>query len=339
MNRYIKLKDKILKQARGKTALVIRLGAIGDLIMITHVLRQLKKDGYYVVLNCHRKSSVVTLNPNIDALILQKAKEIPLEHLGDYWKELSKGFDKVVNLSGSIEEALLKREGTLEFALPKEIRHNLCNKNYMDHTMELAGYDKKGVMPELYFSKKEHEWARKTMDKLKGKFVILWSLSGSSFHKIWPYTEQTACEFLDARPDVHVITVGDDLCKLLEWEHPRTWSWSGRTTLRQSLILTKYVNLVIGTETGILNAASCFDTPKIIMLSHSSVENLTKYWKNCESVESGIHCAPCHQLHTSRNSCPLNSATKTPLCMTMIKPEQVLVRMEIFYQQSKRRIA
>lgn len=341
MERLFKIKDKVLRQANcKKTALVVRLGAIGDLIMITPALRQLKKDGYYVVLNCHTKSHVVTCNPNIDAMIQQKPNEVPREKLGEYWDELSKGFDKVINLTGSVEDGLLKRAGTLEFNLPKKMRHELCDKNYIDHTMELSGYpDIKGAMPELFFSKAEHEWAKKFMSKLKDKFVILWSLSGSSFHKVWPYTEQTACEFLDAHPDTHLITVGDEACKILEWEHPRTLNRSARFTIRQSMILTKYVDLVIGTETGILNAASCYDTPKIIMLSHSSNENLTKHWKNVDIVEPNVNCYPCHQLHYQRKSCPLNSATKTPLCMTMVRPEQVLFRMEKFYKLARRKVA
>ena len=304
--------------------------------MATPVFRQLKKDSYYVVLNCHKGSTVISFNPNIDALIEQKPNEVPIEKLWEYWKELGKGFDKVVNLTGSIEEALLKREGTLEFNLPQNMRHELCNKNYIDHTMELAGYpDIKGAKTELFFSKSEHEWAKKYIRNLKGKFLILWSLAGSSYHKIWAYTEFVACEFLDAHPNSHIITVGDIGCSLLEWQHPRTWSRSGKLTIRQSMILTQYVDLVIGTETGLLNAAGSYDTPKIILLSHSSEENLTKYWQNVEAVHGNVSCYPCHQLHFSKTSCKLNSATKTPLCMTMIRPEQVLLRMEHFYKQKK----
>lgn len=340
MDRYLRLRDKVLRRARGKTVLLSRYGAFGDLIMLTPVLRQLKKEGYYVVLNAQGSSrNVLTCNPNIDDQIIQVQDEIQPDKLDEYWAELSKGFDRFINLNGSIEGDLLKTEGTLEFSLLKEKRHELCNKNYIDHTMKIAGYDIIGAQPEMFFSKIEHQWARKLIKKLKHKYLILWSLSGSSYHKAWPYTEYVATEFLDAHPDTHVITVGDLACKLLEWEHPRTYSWSDNITIRKAMILTQYADLVIGTETGLLNAASCFDTPKIIMLSHSSEENLTKHWRNVEAVNGNTHCYPCHQLHYSKKSCPLNSATQTPLCMTMIRPEQVLLRMEKFYNESRRAAA
>ena len=341
MERQLKQKEKILKQAKGKkTAMVVRLGAFGDLVMITPVIRQLKKDGYFVIVSCHRNNVVTTCNPHVDAYIYQKPNEIPFHQLGEFWELLSEGIDKFINLSGSIEQELLVVEGSLEFSLPKEDRHKMCNKNYLDHTMEKAGYDIKGVNPELYFSKAEHKWASTIFKKLKGKFVVLWSLSGSSLHKVWPYTEQTACEFLDMYPDTHIITVGDALCKIIEWEHPRTWSWSDNITIRKAMLLTQYADLVIGTETGVLNAASCYDTPKIVMLSHSSEENLTKHWSNAYPVYGNVSCYPCHQLHYTTTSCKLNSATKTPLCMTMIRPEQVLIRMEEIYKKARtRRVA
>ena len=145
--------------------------------------------------------------------------------------------------------------------------------------------------------------------------------------------ENVITQFLETYPDTLAITVGDELCKIMEWDHPRTLAWSGKLKLRKSLILTQYSDLVVGSETGLLNAASCFDTPKIVMLSHSSEENLTKYWKNCDPVYGNVSCYPCHQLHYTKQSCALNSKTDSPICMTMIRPEQVLIRMENFYKQ------
>ncbi|MHC4316725.1 MAG: methyltransferase domain-containing protein, partial [Planctomycetota bacterium] len=55
-----------------KEALVIRYGAIGDAIWATPLLRQLKKEGYYIVYNCTPYSAqVLKENPNIDEFLLQ----------------------------------------------------------------------------------------------------------------------------------------------------------------------------------------------------------------------------------------------------------------------------
>ena len=45
-------------------------------------------------------------------------------------------------------------------------------------------------------------------------------------------------------------------------------------------------DVVIGPETGVLNAASYIGLPhKIVMLSHSSKENLSKHWNNTTTLE------------------------------------------------------
>ena len=71
------------------------------------------------------------------------------------------------------------------------------------------------------------------------------------------------------------------------------------------MVMTKYADLVVGPETGILNAAGCFPTPKITLLSHSRHENLCKYWENdyCLAPE-GAFCHPCHVLHYTHAPSP-----------------------------------
>jgi len=96
--------------------------------------------------------------------------------------------------------------------------------------------------------------------KHKGKFLILWSLSGSSGHKTYPFTEFVAKGFLDKHPDAMILTVGETLCELLEWSHPQTKCYSGKWPIRKSLIMAKYADLIIAPETGIANAAGCFDS-------------------------------------------------------------------------------
>jgi len=316
-----------------KKVLVIRLGAYGDAIFCTKLLKALKEDGYHVTMNCNEQTKKILLHDqNIDAWINHKTDSVPMEKLDEHWIEIGKGFDKVVNLSGSIEQKLLKLEGTDEYKWSKEKRHEECNINYYDYTLELGGYGHiKGENGQLYFTKAEHKWAKKEIAKCKGKFTIIWALSGSSFHKTYPYTEYVACEFLDKYLDSIMFTVGEPLCQVLEWDHPRTKCKSGKWTIRQSMLMTKYADLVIGTETGLLNAAACYDTPKIVMLSHSTHENLSKHWKNTFAIHADVDCYPCHQLHYTREACPLDKKTGAPICTARLDPIKVLRVMEEIY--------
>lgn len=327
-----------------KEALVIRYGALGDAIWATPILRQLKKEGYHVVYNCTDYSAqVLKENPNIDEFLIQGKDEIPNSGLEKYWAEISKGFDKVINLSQSVEQKLLVAEGIDEaFGWNHKKRHVRCNYNYIDATMATAGYpDMKGEQPELFFSESEHDLARHFRQRHKDTFLILWSLSGSSFHKLYPWSEYVAGDIaMKHRDEVGILTVGDEMSRLLEWQNPITDSRSGLLTVRQSMILTQYVDLVIGPETGILNAASCFDTPKIVFLSHSSKENLTKYWRNCTALESTkCACHPCHRLIYTNNVCPKDSVTQLAKCMSNITPQETYKAFERYFSiwKEKRR--
>ncbi len=310
-----------------KEALVIRYGAYGDTVWLTPVLSKLKSDGYYVVMNTTSKGAeVLKHNPNVDEFIIHyEHRDIPYEELERYWHILGRDFEKVVNLTKSCEGHLIKVEGSREFNWTKERRHAECNYNFQDRQMELAGYpEAKGCLPELYFSDIEEALAQNFVNAHKDKFVIVWSLSGSGFHKTWPWSEYVAGELAQQFKDIEIITVGDEDCKIIEWQNPHTINKCGIYTIRQSFILTKYANLVIGADTGLMNAASCFDTPKIVFLSTNTEENLTKYWKNTTSLHNDdCECYPCHKLIYS-NSCPKGRFNAAPKCMEGIEPKTCL---------------
>jgi ADP-heptose:LPS heptosyltransferase len=309
-----------------KECLVIRYGAIGDAVWMTPVLRQLKKDGYYVVYNCTDYSAAVLQHcPWIDEFLIQGKDDIPNSDLKEYWEVITKGFDRVVNMCGSIEGTLLKCEGTGEYEWPHEKRHRECNVNYMDQTCKWAGYPElKGQLPELHFTEQEEFLAQQFRDTIADSFFVLWSLSGSSLHKAWPWSPFVVGDLVHRHNDIRVMTVGDESCQMIEPSiPPNTIPKAGRLTVRQSMILTKYADVVVGPETGILNAASCYDTPKVVFLSHSSPTNLTKYWTNTTALQArNCPCTPCHRLIYS-GACPKGEMAGASLCAENLKPKVV----------------
>ena len=319
-----------------KTVCVSRYGAIGDTIFFTPLLRKLKEEGYHVTVNTtDLGKKILRHNPHVDAWIIHVKDSVPNEKLGEHWDTMAKGFDKFINLSGSVEGNLLKIEGRKEFLWEHDVRHEKCNRNYYDEQFKIAGYEDTGKNGELFFSPLEYKLAKGFSKKHRKRFTIMWSLAGSSFHKNYPYTEIVAKWLLDKYDDIVIITVGDATSVLLEWQYPRTIARSDKWDIRKSMIMTKYVDLVVGTETGVLNAAGCYVTAKVIFLSHSSEENLTKHWKNTTALHAYEHvvpCYPCHQLHYSMESCPLHEKLKTPLCMVKLSGERVFKEIERQYQ-------
>jgi ADP-heptose:LPS heptosyltransferase len=324
--------------------LVLRWGAFGDHIQSTPVIRALKNDGYHVTVHTSERGlPVYKNNPHIDGIIEYKDDTVKQKDLESYWKELGSHYDKFVNLSGIVEGGLLKSEAIKDSGVdwPKEQRHAECNKNYSEEMLRHAGYtdfDNLRMNGELFPTIEEASRIGGFIrNKFKNKFVILWSLAGSSYHKAYPWAEWVALKFLNRHEDAYIITVGDEVCQILEWEHPRTLSKSGVFDIRTSLLLTKYVNLVVGTETGVLNAAGCFDTPKIVLLSHSTHENLTKYWMNVVPLHANVPCYPCHILHYTRRSCPCDRITGAPACMVELDKMKVFDEIERIYQRWKRK--
>ena len=337
-----------VKPRSPKTVCICRYGALGDMVLLTPLIRKYAEDGYEVTMNITPYAApLLDNNPYVHNIILQERDAVPNQDLGPYWDEWRKDYDVYLNLSESIEGRLLKVENRKEFYTTKEWRHRTCgHQNYQDWTMELGGYPKEvGAKGELYFSRPEIFNARTMREANKGKFVILWGLNGSSHHKVYPLIEPVAYEFLDRHSDAKMFLVGGPEAERYQFNHPQVVGVAGKWELRQTLAnLAMVADLVVGPESMVVNVASCYDVPKIVFLSHSSPENLTKYWTNTAAMEPDLQaapCYPCHQLHYSLESCPqggiMDSNTgetvaSGPRCaMGAISGERVLAELDRVY--------
>lgn len=285
-----------------KTCCVVRYGAFGDMIQTASVTAALKKAGWHIIVNTSPTGEqIIRTDPSVNEIIVQDTNQVPNHELFDYWACIAKKYDKFVNLSETVEGLLLALPGRSAHGIPTEARHQLMNLNYLEFMHMVAGaeFDPK---PRFYPTLPEIEWAKKQRKSIPGK-VLLWVLSGSSAHKSWPYQDFLIARILVEYPDWHIVMVGDEFCKILEagWENePRILRKSGEWQIRNTLAFAEQADMVIGPETGVMNSVSHLDVPKIIFLSHSSEENLTRDWVNCiPLVPEGCDCYPCHKLHNA----------------------------------------
>jgi len=317
-----------------KKAAVVRYGAQGDMIQASSIFPGLKEQGYHLTLYCQSGLGyeVVKHDPHVDRFVVQDRDLVPPQFLQEYWDYTRKKYDKWVNLSGSVEGMLLAGPESPSWHWPNELRAKMMDRNYIEFTHEIAGVPPP-YRPMFYATPKEKEKA-KLQARQWGRKSVLWSLAGSSGHKVWPFVDVVIRRILDAYPDVHVVLVGDETCQILEvgWEeekrvHRRSGVWS----IRESMAFAEVADLIIGTETGLLNAAGFLDTPKVINLSHSSEEMLTKHWKNVIPIRQemeGCPKQPCRQLHGGGGTdawldCPKHEGEGVALCQYFISPEQV----------------
>lgn len=250
---------------------------------------------------------------------------------------MAERFDLCINLSESIEGALLTLPGRLTHDYPLGVRQRLYGSvNYLERTHDIAGvpYD---FAPKFYATKAEIEWAMKERGKSLGAPVVLMCLHGSSVHKVYPWTHHVT-RWLIEQHGAHVWLSGDKdqgvqlqsgMMEVLERDGvdmSKIHGICGKWNIRQALAFAQVVDCAVGPETGVMNAIAGEMVPKVIFLSHSSHENLTKHWKRAAVImpdKKVCPCYPCHQLHYSWEHCVQNEQTQCSQCASAIAPELV----------------
>jgi ADP-heptose:LPS heptosyltransferase len=291
-----------------KTCAVLRYGGIGDMMMASCVFPELREQGYHITLFTHTNSyNVVSEDPFIDRFVLQESGQVPIEDYRDFVFHLMEKYDKVVNLSESIEGTLLALPDRVSYYWPKEARHKIMNKNCYQMTADIADVPL-NLCGRFYRTKKERIMGEKMRKKFPGP-IIIYVLSGSSIHKFWPYQDNLIAKILLKYPDANIFLVGDAVSQLLEqgWQHePRVHQTSGKWSVRSVMAFCYDADLIITPETGVALGVQFRKVPKILLLSHSSVNNYVSSWKSAHPIEpEGCDCYPCHQLHYGTEFCTM----------------------------------
>lgn len=313
-----------------KTAGVVRYGAWGDSLQSASIFPGLKKQGYHITLySTPRSYEVVKHDPNIDSVIIQDNDQVPNVALGSFWQTESAKYDKWINLSESVEGTFLALADRMNSRWPKSVRDKHLNYNYVQFQHELAEVPYNLAM-RFYPTLEEKNWAIDRRIEFKAKPLILWALNGSSVHKVWPHIDQIFARLMLHYPECKIVTCGDEKSLILDepWKaEPRIIRTAGKWSIRQTLAFAQIADLVVGPETGVLSSVAIEDMPKIVFLSHSSHENLTRDWRNAIALFSTkTACYPCHKLHYTWDNCKRNDEKGkywegTAQCQVDIPPE------------------
>jgi ADP-heptose:LPS heptosyltransferase/predicted SAM-dependent methyltransferase len=329
-----------LKTKPEKTVLVCRFGAFGDLMQVSSVLAGLKQQGYHVTLMCSNPGAeVVKYDPHIDEFMILDVDQIPNPDLGNFWRWQSKKYTKFVNLSESVEGSMLAMPGRIVHDWSPMARERYMSMNYLELQHSIAGVPHKPQV-KFYTTGEEQGWAKKQREKMGDGPAVLWSLAGSSVHKTWAGLDNMIAAIMVNYPTAHVILVGGPECHVLEagWEkEPRVHLTCGKWSIRQSLSFISEADLIIGPETGVLNAACDMEVPKICFLSHSTWQNLTRDWKNTTALWSDNttckgrgdnEAQACHQLHYGWEHCSQDKESGTAQCQVDITLDEVWAAIE-----------
>lgn len=306
-----------------KNALVVRLGAHGDLIMASTILPQLKEEGYHVTFLAQGdEAQVIAANPHIDVHWRVQKNQIPPAELQAYLLGLSIQFDRYIELNASIERQFLHHKDEPYYHYADEARARLWGgANYLEHTCDVAAVPHRFDGATFYATDEERRNAYRIRDDL-GTPIIGWALSGSAAHKIWPYNPEAIVRLLN-QTDAHIVLFGcgekdQNLADTAIRQAQRYYGDASRIinavdhwTVRQAYAFACHgCDVMVGPETGIMNAVGVLPhVAKVVMLSHSTADNLTRHWHNVTPLEplDKRALARCrHRLHMDMDDLPTN---------------------------------
>jgi SAM-dependent methyltransferase len=296
---------------------LVRLGAFGDALWITTILPALKAEGWHITLYTQRQGETsLRLDPHVDEFVVQpdgifgdRNKDAgdrgsAAQYQGAYWMHCERKHDRFINLVGCVERHLLPSPADPNFYLPKDQRHRLMNRNYYEAVAEWAGVKFDGAKLRVKFTPSDEEkaWAQARRAQVSGPFVVI-NPSGSSLPKWWPHAQE--CMNLLAAAGVGGVLVGD--LRGHAFKAPDGWEILGtRLDLRKVYTLAALADVVIGTESAVVNAVAHEKPLKIVLLSHSTAANLTRDWDRVIALEpEGLPCYPCHRIHGDWTHCTM----------------------------------
>ena len=318
-----------------KSCLVVRYGAWGDQIICAGIFPLLKKQGYHVTLNCQAPQHVINAtHPDIDELMVQDRNQVHNDDLVTYWQAIATEYDKVVNLSSSIEGQLLLSHEHPKYFWSQSARHKLFNQNYMEITHDLADvpYNFRGCV--FHATADEKEQAKEIRQRFDAPLVT-WAVAGSSVHKWYPHMADVLVGLLE-QTNAYVMLMGDKEAMVLQesvleetekryGSVERIAAQCGTLPMRASMALAQVSDVVVGPETGLLNAVCMEKNHKVVIVSHSGPKQLTKHWKNTKEIlPQNTACFPCHRLHFDFEHCNQDDNTKAARCSASIEPATII---------------
>lgn len=330
-----------------RSILVIRLGAIGDQIMASSILPGLKAQDWHVTWNAQPPTSdVLAHDPLIDRFWIQERGQVPEGELGAYYAALSSRFDRVLNLCESVEALTLALPGRVSYDYSDGARRALFNRNYIEVTHTIAEVP---FVPKPRFcpTPEEVAMAKRVREEVGGRPIVTLALAGSGPFKIWPYAAQLVVPLL-YETDAAIVLAGAEKDRPIEdlivqaaegYHHGggnRLVRTCGVWPIRAALTMALHSDVVVGPETGLLNAVSHeADVAKVVMLSHSSVENLTRDWLNTVSLvaDNPPACQPCHRMHNDWSTCNRDERTGAAACMAALGSKKVAAAVKAALRQ------
>lgn len=332
--------------------LLIAYRAFGDWLYSIPILPFLFKE-YEVYLECNKKVySLAYDDPRFagisvfnDTLFLNKAlsdssfdKDVALsDHMAAVMDRVKP--DRVIDLSFSHESKTIASNHQKEFSMPVADRQAIYgNKDYYEAVFKHVGID----MPDdlkldtMYYSESQHGFGERWRKLHTSDFLVMIPLLGSCMQKVYLEADAAAQHIVDKYHNAHVYLMGEEGILEVKPEHERIHDITGRLSIKQSMLMLKYADYVIGPETGLLVAAGMWGTPKTMLCNTINVKQCNGRHENDYSLQSSWVCSPCHKgIYVEADCDDVAYADDTPYsaCVGGYKQEDIYAIIDEVYNK------
>lgn len=330
-------------------AMICRMGGVGDNIIASSVLPGLKRRfGNVEVMTSKPAHVVFENNPFINKLGVRDPGD-PNWGDGHSWQawfqSRAKEYAFFANLSHSCETigAFIKVQSP--FWWPASMRRKMSAKSYLEIVHDICEVPYEEIDPNFFPTDEEVAKAQETKRQVAGDGpVIGWVITGTRLDKVHPQADIIITKLLKETgiPVIMMGAPGKDLehARLIQGEveknlgsskglhlalsaDPANPNWG----IRRVCVQAQACDIVVGPDTGPMWAVARRDMPKVMLLSHASEDNITKYWKNTTTLHADqgrVPCWPCHRLHDDGTTCVPNRDKNGAACISDISVEQVI---------------
>lgn len=330
---------------------IVAYRAFGDAIFslpfIEHIREIYPKEKYHIHADLNLKAEHIYHNhPAIDSISIYEPDggdpETRWERAEERWRNIDNELHpvKVFNLQDTIERSCIANpeqpeffEWTNEQRAQKYSKTNFTLNHFEKFHMEPPPSIYAGYLGEIAYTDQEKEWAVEWRSKHRDDFVVIIPIAGTTAQKFIPYLEVVSHLITKDYKDSIIYLTGDGVDKSGSWFNERTIP-AFKSSFRQIALMTKYADMVIGAETGIMAAAGMWGTPKIYFANTSSIYQLAHLTKNDYSVQSLAECSPCFKACYSTEHCP-KTIEKLPYCVVEFDYDQVNKNIKTIYQTNR----
>lgn len=325
-------------QNKMKKILIIRLGAIGDVVHTTNAYRAIKNKYPNVVVHymtTKTQACFLQNDKDIEKVIVVEKSDLNFGKSNSLVRLLrAEKYDCVLNLQPNFNTRLLCFMAGI-------FKQSIYKKSFKLHAVEnffkvAQKYFKNIELPpkmKIYLSEESIKFATQEFEQLPHPIIafnaggIISPRQGRTYPvEKWLELGQEINKKYGGTIVLTGTNVDYEFLKPLE-TLPNAKSYIGKTTLEQNAAIIGQCDLMISGDSGPLHIATALDVPSIGLYGSMPIERTGTYGENCVSIKSDMPCVPCN-----RRKCKYLKGTNKIYapCMSQIELNTIMQEIEVY---------